>query len=87
VLNKKLLEVMGEPGKAVMSTATVGGSNRANKAADAAVARRLLEGIDLSGARFQVLARAASPRGRGGVNASCKAGVGVRSINKPQGRR
>jgi cell division protein FtsZ len=43
--------VMSEPGKAMMGTAVAGGPDRANKAADAAVACPLLEGIDLSGAR------------------------------------
>ena len=43
--------VMGEPGKAMMGTASASGPDRANKAADAAVACPLLEGIDLSGAR------------------------------------
>ena len=43
--------VMGEPGKAMMGTATASGPDRATKAADAAVACPLLEGIDLSGAR------------------------------------
>ena len=43
--------VMGEPGKAMMGTATAGGPDRATKAAEAAVACPLLEGIDLSGAR------------------------------------
>ena len=43
--------VMGEPGKAMMGTAIAGGPDRANKAAEAAVACPLLEGIDLSGAR------------------------------------
>ena len=43
--------VMSEPGKAMMGTATAGGPDRATKAADAAVACPLLEGIDLSGAR------------------------------------
>jgi cell division protein FtsZ len=42
---------MSEPGKAMMGTATAGGPDRATKAADAAVACPLLEGIDLSGAR------------------------------------
>ena len=40
--------VMSEPGKAMMGTATAGGPDRATKAADAAVACPLLEGIDLS---------------------------------------
>jgi cell division protein FtsZ len=43
--------VMSEPGKAMMGTAMAGGPDRANKAADYAVACPLLEGIDLSGAR------------------------------------
>jgi len=43
--------VMSEPGKAMMGTATGSGPDRANKAAEAAVACPLLEGIDLSGAR------------------------------------
>jgi len=43
--------VMGEPGKAMMGTAQASGPDRANKAAEAAVACPLLEGIDLSGAR------------------------------------
>jgi len=43
--------VMGEPGKAMMGTAIASGPDRANKAAEAAVACPLLEGIDLSGAR------------------------------------
>lgn len=43
--------VMGEPGKAMMGTATAAGDERARVAAEAAVACPLLEGIDLSGAR------------------------------------
>ncbi|MCI4429694.1 MAG: cell division protein FtsZ [Burkholderiales bacterium] len=43
--------VMSEPGKAMMGTAIAGGPDRASKAAEAAVACPLLEGIDLSGAR------------------------------------
>src|SRR4029078_1285110 len=43
--------VMSEPGKAMMGTAIGCGAGRANKAAEAAVACPLLEGIDLSGAR------------------------------------
>ena len=42
---------MGEPGKAMMGTATAAGEDRARVAAEAAVACPLLEGIDLSGAR------------------------------------
>ncbi len=43
--------VMSEPGKAMMGTAMAAGPDRARKAAEAAVACPLLEGIDLSGAR------------------------------------
>jgi cell division protein FtsZ len=43
--------VMSEPGKAMMGTAIATGPDRANKAAEGAVACPLLEGIDLSGAR------------------------------------
>jgi len=43
--------VMGEPGKAMMGTARANGPDRARIAAEQAVACRLLEGIDLSGAK------------------------------------
>ena len=43
--------VMGEPGKAMMGTATAGGPDRARIAAEQAIACPLLEGIDLSGAK------------------------------------
>jgi cell division protein FtsZ len=43
--------VMSEPGKAMMGTANASGPDRSTKAAEAAVACPLLEGIDLSGAR------------------------------------
>ena len=43
--------VMGEPGKAMMGTATANGPDRARIAAEQAVACPLLEGIDLSGAK------------------------------------
>ena len=52
--------VMSEPGKAMMGTATGTGPDRANKAAEAAVACPLLEGIDLSGARGVLVLIAAS---------------------------
>ncbi len=52
--------VMSEPGKAMMGTAVAGGPDRANKAADLAVAYPLLEGIDLSGARGVLVLIAAS---------------------------
>ncbi|MCB2017587.1 MAG: cell division protein FtsZ [Hydrogenophaga sp.] len=43
--------VMGEPGKAMMGTATANGPDRARIAAEQAVACPLLEGVDLSGAK------------------------------------
>ena len=52
--------VMSEPGKAMMGTAVAGGPDRANKAAELAVACPLLEGIDLSGARGVLVLIAAS---------------------------
>jgi cell division protein FtsZ len=52
--------VMSEPGKAMMGTAIASGPDRANKAADLAVACPLLEGIDLSGARGVLVLIAAS---------------------------
>jgi cell division protein FtsZ len=52
--------IMGEPGKAMMGTAVAGGPDRANKAADAAMACPLLEGIDLRGARGVLVLIAAS---------------------------
>ncbi len=53
--------VMGEPGKAMMGTASASGPDRANKAAEAAVACPLLEGIDLSGARGVLVLIARQP--------------------------
>jgi len=52
--------VMSEPGKAMMGTASASGPERARKAAEAAVACPLLEGIDLSGARGVLVLIAAS---------------------------
>jgi cell division protein FtsZ len=52
--------VMSEPGKAMMGTARAGGPDRASKAAEAAVACPLLEGVDLSGARGVLVLIAAS---------------------------
>jgi len=43
--------VMGEPGKAMMGTATATGPDRARLAAEQAVACPLLEGVDLKGAK------------------------------------
>jgi cell division protein FtsZ len=52
--------VMSEPGKAMMGTAIATGPDRANKAAEFAVACPLLEGIDLSGAKGVLVLIAAS---------------------------
>jgi cell division protein FtsZ len=52
--------VMSEPGKAMMGTGMAAGPDRALKAAEAAVACPLLEGIDLSGARGVLVLIAAS---------------------------
>ncbi|HEY9024482.1 MAG TPA: cell division protein FtsZ [Burkholderiaceae bacterium] len=52
--------VMSEPGKAMMGTAIGSGPDRATKAAEAAVACPLLEGIDLSGAKGVLVLIAAS---------------------------
>jgi len=52
--------VMSEPGKAMMGTAVASGPDRARKAAEAAVACPLLEGIDLSGAKGVLVLIAAS---------------------------
>ena len=52
--------VMSEPGKAMMGTGSGTGPDRAKKAAEAAVACPLLEGIDLSGARGVLVLIAAS---------------------------
>jgi cell division protein FtsZ len=52
--------VMSEPGKAMMGTAIGHGPDRATKAAEAAVACPLLEGIDLSGAKGVLVLIAAS---------------------------
>jgi cell division protein FtsZ len=52
--------VMSEPGKAMMGTAMAAGPDRAAKAAEGAVTCKLLEGIDLSGARGVLVLIAAS---------------------------
>jgi cell division protein FtsZ len=53
--------VMSEHGKAMMGTATAGGTDRARIAAEQAVASPLLEGVDLSGARGVLVNITASP--------------------------
>ncbi|MDZ7813127.1 MAG: cell division protein FtsZ [Ideonella sp.] len=52
--------VMSEPGRAMMGTATAAGPDRATKAAEAAVACPLLEGIDLANAKGVLVLIAAS---------------------------
>ena len=52
--------VMQEPGKALMGTAQAGGPDRATKAAEAAMACPLLDGINLTGARGVLVLIAAS---------------------------
>jgi cell division protein FtsZ len=56
--------VMGEPGKAMMGTATASGPDRARIAAEQAVACPLLEGIDLSGAQAACWCWSQRPRAR-----------------------
>lgn len=43
--------IMGEPGQAMMGTSVASGENRAQEAAEKAIACPLLEGVDLHGAR------------------------------------
>ncbi|MBH9552366.1 cell division protein FtsZ [Inhella gelatinilytica] len=52
--------VMQEPGKALMGTAQAGGPDRASKAAEAAMACPLLDGVNLTGARGVLVLIAAS---------------------------
>jgi cell division protein FtsZ len=52
--------IMSEPGRAMMGAAQATGPDRAAKAAEAAIACPLLEGIDLSGARGVLVLMAAS---------------------------
>lgn len=53
--------IMGEPGKAMMGTASASGPDRARIAAEQAVSCPLLEGIDLSGARGVLVLITAAP--------------------------
>ncbi len=53
--------IMGEPGKAMMGTASASGPDRTRIAAEQAVSCPLLEGIDLSGARGVLVLITAAP--------------------------
>ena len=69
--------VMGEPGKAMMGTATASGPDRARIAAEQAIACPLLEGIDLSGAKGVLVLVTAS---KGSLKLS-ESRQGMNSIN------
>lgn len=69
--------VMGEPGKAMMGTATASGPDRARIAAEQAIACPLLEGIDLSGAKGVLVLVTAS---KGSLKLS-ESGLAMSTIN------
>ena len=75
--------VMGEPGKAMMGTATASGPDRARIAAEQAVACPLLEGIDLSGAKG-VLVLVTASRGSLKLNESKEAMNTIRAYASPE---
>lgn len=62
--------VMGEKGKAMMSSATASGVDRARIAAEQAVASPLLEGVELSGARAVL------------VNVTASRSLGLKEVNE-----
>ena len=74
--------VMGEPGKAMMGTASASGPDRARLAAEQAVACPLLEGIDLSGARG-VLALISAAKGSLKLKESSLAMETIRAYASP----
>ncbi|HNE60804.1 MAG: cell division protein FtsZ [Rubrivivax sp.] len=74
--------VMGEPGKAMMGTATASGPDRARIAAEQAVACPLLEGIDLSGAKG-VLVLVTASKGSLKLNESKEAMNTIRAYASP----
>ena len=74
--------VMGEPGKAMMGTATASGPDRARIAAEQAVACPLLEGIDLSGAKG-VLVLVTASKGTLKLNESKEAMNTIRAYASP----
>ncbi len=75
--------VMGEPGKAMMGTATASGPDRARIAAEQAVACPLLEGIDLSGAKG-VLVLVTASKGTLKLNESREAMNTIRTYASPE---
>ena len=75
--------VMGEPGKAMMGTATAEGPDRARIAAEQAVACPLLEGIDLSGAKG-VLVLISAAKGSLKLNESRQAMNTIRHYAAPE---
>ncbi|HMT17026.1 MAG TPA: cell division protein FtsZ [Ottowia sp.] len=75
--------VMGEPGKAMMGTATASGPDRARIAAEQAVACPLLEGIDLSGAKG-VLVLVTASKGSLKLNESKEAMNTIRAYASPE---
>ncbi len=75
--------VMGEPGKAMMGTATANGPDRARIAAEQAVACPLLEGIDLSGAKGGLVLVTAS-KGSLKLNESREAMNTIRTYASPE---
>ena len=75
--------VMGEPGKAMMGTATASGPDRARIAAEQAVACPLLEGIDLSGAKG-VLVLVTASKGSLKLNESREAMNTIRAYASPE---
>ncbi|MDR1968174.1 MAG: cell division protein FtsZ [Burkholderiaceae bacterium] len=74
--------VMGEPGKAMMGTATASGPDRARIAAEQAVACPLLDGIDLSGAKG-VLVLVTASKGTLKLNESKEAMNTIRAYASP----
>ena len=75
--------VMGEPGKAMMGTATASGPDRARIAAEQAVACPLLEGIDLSGAKG-VLVLVTASKGTLKLSESKEAMSTIRAFASPE---
>ena len=75
--------VMGEPGKAMLGTATASGPDRARIAAEQAVACPLLEGIDLSGAKG-VLVLVTASKGSLKLNESKEAMNTIRAYASPE---
>ncbi|MEJ7139454.1 cell division protein FtsZ [Amphibiibacter pelophylacis] len=77
-----LKTIMQEPGKAIMGTALATGPDRAIKAADAAMACPLLDGVDVKGAKGMLVLFAASRKNLKGSEAKA-ASLHVRSKADP----